>query len=79
MTDQWNATDMKFTDISSEASREYVFADGSTVPVEKATHLHVSASGGHRLRTVTGQGVYIPAGFVAVRWTPRDGQPTFVL
>lgn len=77
MTD-WNATDMTFTDISVEASREYTFPGGEKVIVENPTHLHVSASGGHRIATAQGNGVYIPAGFLAITWTPKDGKPIFV-
>jgi len=77
MTD-WNATDLTFTDISAEAERTYHFAGGHTLTISEPTHLHVSASGGHRIRGVDGHGHYIPAGFLAITWTPKDGSPTFV-
>jgi len=74
----WNATGLDFIDISSEAERTYHFEGGHTLTVSEPTHLHVSASGGHRIRSVEGQGHYIPAGFLAITWTPKEGQPTFV-
>ncbi|WP_242136959.1 hypothetical protein [Sphingomonas sp. TREG-RG-20F-R18-01] len=76
MTD-WNATDMTFIDISMEASRTYIFHDVE-LTIDNPTHLHVSESGGHRIRTADGLGHYIVPGFCAIEWMPKEGQPTFV-
>jgi hypothetical protein len=44
-----NGSDLEFTDIASEAWREYRFADGSTVRIDNPLKLNVSDSGGHRI------------------------------
>jgi hypothetical protein len=73
-----NATDLEFTDISSEQWREYRFLGGETVRIEAPHRLNVSDSGGHRI--LDGQGVshYIPAGWIQLSWQVKDGAPNFV-
>ncbi len=78
MTTDWNTTDKVFTDISVEAERTYHFGYGQEITVDEPTHLHVSETGGHRLLTAAGKGVYIPAGFIGITWTVKAGSPTFV-
>lgn len=78
LNDDWNTTELKFMDISAEAERTYHFPGGNTFTIPSPTHLHVSASGGHRLMNEEGMGHYVPAGFLAITWTPKEGHPTFV-
>ena len=73
-----NATDLEFTDISSELWREYQFLGGDTVRIEAPLKLNVSDSGGHRIFDAEGMSHYIPAGWVHLKWVVRDGAPNFV-
>ncbi len=73
-----NATDLEFTDISSEKYRNYVFAGGEAFRIEEPTHLHVSESGGHRVHNAAGESFYIPKGFLMIVWETKDGEANFV-
>jgi len=73
-----NATDLEFSDISSEQWREYSFLGGNTVRIDAPLRLNVSASGGHRLFDAEGVSHYIPAGWIHLKWVVRDGAPNFV-
>lgn len=73
-----NDSENKFTEIASEEYREYRLSDGDWLRIE-ATHLHVSASGGHRLLDRHGVSWYLKASdWNALRWKAKDGQPHFV-
>lgn len=67
-----------FTDISSEAFRQYHFPDGSRVEINYPTHLSVSKSGGHRLFDRAGNSHYVPSGWIHLMWRARDGHANFV-
>lgn len=73
-----NATDLEFTDISSEQWREYRFLGGETVRIEAPRQLNVSESGGHRIFDSHGVSHYIPAGWIHLSWQVKDGAPNFV-
>jgi hypothetical protein len=73
-----NGTDLPFTDISSEQWREYQFLGGDIVRIEAPLALNVSDSGGHRIFDAAGVSHYIPAGWVHLKWTVKDGAPNFV-
>jgi hypothetical protein len=73
-----NATDLEFTDISSEEYRTYEFGPGKFVIINMPTHLHVSDSGGHRILDASGMSHYVPTGWVHLMWHSKDGQPHFV-
>ena len=73
-----NASDLEFTDISSEQWREYRFLGEETVRIEAPLRLNVSASGGHRIFDAEGVSHYIPAGWIHLMWMSKDGQPNFV-
>lgn len=73
-----NATDLAFTDISSEQWREYAFLGGDTVRIERPLRLNVSESGGHRIFDAKGVSHYIPAGWIHLQWVAKDGAPNFV-
>lgn len=73
-----NATDLEFTDISSELWREYQFLGGDTVRIEAPLKLNVSDSGGHRIFDAQNVSHYVPSGWVHLKWVVRDGAPNFV-
>ena len=73
-----NATDLEFTDISSEEWREYRFLGGETIRINAPQQLNVSESRGHRVFDGHGVSHYIPAGWIHLSWKVRDGEPNFV-
>lgn len=73
-----NATDLEFTDISSELWREYRFLGGETIRIDAPQWLNVSESRGHRIFDAEGISHYIPAGWIHLSWKVRDGAPNFV-
>ena len=73
-----NASDLEFTDISSEQWREYQFLGGQAIRIEAPLKLNVSASGGHRVFDAEGVSHYVPAGWIHLKWTAKDGAPNFV-
>ena len=73
-----NQSDNQFTDISSEAERTYNFGSKGFVRIVNPSMLSVSSSGGHRLLAQDGKSHYIPAGWIQLTWTAREGQPNFV-
>jgi len=73
-----NASDLDFTDISSELWREYRFLNDATVRIEEPLKLNVSASGGHRIFDAAGVSHYIPTGWIHLMWMTKDGSPNFV-
>lgn len=73
-----NATDLEFTDISSEQWREYHFIGGEIVRIEGPLRLNVSESRGHRIFDAAGVSHYIPAGWIHLKWKGKDGAPNFV-
>lgn len=73
-----NESGLEFSDISSEASRQYRFADDTVVWIDAPLKLNVSASGGHRLFDASGASHYIPSGWVHLSWRAKDGAPHFV-
>ena len=72
-----NATDMKFSDISSEEYRTYKFPSGD-IHVKEPIALNVSKSGGHRVLDANGISHYVPSGWIHICWKAKDGQPHFV-
>jgi hypothetical protein len=72
-----NETTLEFTDISSEAYREYEF-ENKTIRIENPLKLNVSASGGHRLFDAAGNSHYIPSGWLRVTWKAKTGYAHFV-
>lgn len=73
-----NATDLKFTDISSENWREYVYEQGKSIFIDKPLKLHVSKSGGHRLFAEDGLSRYVAPGWLEIIWEAKEGHPHFV-
>jgi hypothetical protein len=73
-----NESGLEFTDISSELERIYLYETGAELTIKEPTHLHVSDSGGHRIFTKAGQSFYVRTGWIAIKWTVREGAPNFV-
>lgn len=73
-----NATDLEFTDISSELWREYHFLGGEMVRIDAPLKLHVSESRGHRIFDAAGVSHYVPAGWIHLKWKVKEGAPSFV-
>jgi hypothetical protein len=73
-----NESGLKFTDISSEAERVYNFGSKGFVKIQNPEQLSVSDSGGHRIFSADGKSHYIPAGWIQLTWTVKEGQPNFV-
>ena len=73
-----NESGLDFTDISSEIERTYIYESGAEFQVKEPTHLHVSETGGHRIFTASGSSFYIRPGWIAIKWTVREGAPNFV-
>ena len=73
-----NRSDLEFTDISSEMWREYRFAGGDVIRIERPLRLHVSESRGHRIFDAQGRSHYIPAGWIHLTWDTKEGAPNFV-
>ncbi len=73
-----NESDLEFSDISSEAWREYEFGSGAKVRIDSPTQLNVSESGGHRIFDSEGVSHYVPAGWIHLKWMAKDGSPNFV-
>lgn len=73
-----NNSGLIFSDISSEAYRQYRFADDSIVYIDDPLKLNVSDSGGHRIFDAGGVSHYIPSGWIHLSWRARDGHPNFV-
>ena len=73
-----NATSLKFTDISSESWREYVYDVNKTIFIDKPLKLHVSKSGGHRIYSEDGLSRYIAPGWLQIVWSAKDDAPHFV-
>lgn len=72
-----NATDLKFTQIESEAYRTYVFPDRE-VTIVNPIALNVSKSGGHRVFDAQGVSHYVPSGWIHLHWKARSEKPHFV-
>lgn len=74
-----NASDQKFTDISSEIFRQYTFPGGNVVRFDAPLFLSVSASGGHRIFDASGKSHYVPTGWILLTWEAKPDEPNFVL
>ena len=69
---------LEFRDITTELYRTYKFPGNEFVTIENPIAINVSKSGGHRIVDNQGKSHYIPAGYLAITWKVKDGQPNFV-
>lgn len=72
-----NKSGLDFTDISSEAWREYSFDNGEIIKINHPLQLHVNDDG-HRIFDSEGISHYIPAKWIHLRWKAKEGEPNFV-
>lgn len=73
-----NESGLKFTDISSEEWREYIYDYNKTIFIENPLKLHVSKSGGHRIFSAEGYSRYIAPGWLQIIWRSKDNEPHFI-
>lgn len=73
-----NASNLDFSDVSTEEERTYTFPGGHTVTITEPLKLNVSKSGGHRLFAADGVSHYVPAGWLGLSWKTKPGAPHFV-
>lgn len=69
---------LDWKDISDEKSRTYTFAGDNTVTVYAPSKLSVKSKpngDSHRIADVFGNGHYIPAGWLMISWTVKEGKP----
>lgn len=64
---------LEFSNISSEAYREYTFNGGETIRVENPLYVNVSKSGGHRILISNTETVYIPPTWLSLNWAVKKG------
>lgn len=72
----------KWINIDNETERTYHFgnANGITIRDPRALMISESSAGGHshRLTTMSSdEGIYIPAGWIAISWKVRPGTSVF--
>ena len=68
----------KEIDISTEAIRTYVFADGSEYTIEAPRGVHVTETGSHRVIDAAGWTHRPEPGWIAIKWKPENGAKAFV-
>lgn len=64
-------------DISTELRRTYTWADGAKVVIEQPVQL-ITSENGHRIADGFGNGHYIPAGWIHLRWENKPGAKPIV-
>lgn len=74
-----NSSNLKFTDISSEEWREYIFSETHIVRIDGPLGINVSKTGGHRLVDSSGTSHYVHKGWKHLRWQVKEGEPHFVM
>jgi hypothetical protein len=78
MSEFRNESGLDFVDISCEAVRTYAWSGGQSLTIEGPLNLHVAPSGSHRIFDGAGRSHYIPAGWIHLTWTSKEGAPHFV-
>jgi hypothetical protein len=73
-----NDSGLDFKDISAETFREYEFANGRKLRIDKPLFLNVSASGGHRLFDAYGFSWYVqPVEGWSIKWGVEENKANF--
>ena len=74
-----NASKNVFTNIDTEAWREYIFPGEECIVIENPIKLSVNLkSGGHRIWDAQNISHYIPSGWIQLKWEAQEGKPNFV-
>jgi len=72
-----NMTDREFTDISSEAWREYILTDGTCLEITNPQWLHISDSGHYVVDSIN-RVYFVPhASIFTMQWQVKSGHPHF--
>lgn len=78
-----NPDQYDWKEISAEGWREYTFPGGHTYRIEGPKLLAVKYTAGrgdsHRIVCMDGTCHYVPSGWIGIKWTGRDGNPTYTL
>lgn len=75
----FNATNLKFIDISHEQFRQYLFANGAKVEIKYPLKLGISRDNVHRVFDVTGLSYFIPPNWITLVTKPRPGGPDIIM
>jgi hypothetical protein len=70
--------DTEQLDISSEKCRCYHYNDGQKYRIDYPKRLYLLKGGSHRVVDESGTTHRPTPGWLAISWTPKDGQPAFV-
>lgn len=73
-----NESSRKFTDISSEAERHYLYPEGFTLEIKDPQYLSVSDSGNHYVVDIKGRCYIITPGWRIISWQTKQDRPHFV-
>ena len=72
-----NESGNKFSDISTEKWRTYIFPAGEEVTIDDCQKLFVSKNG-HRVFDSKGISHYIPMGWIHLKWESKKGKTHFI-
>jgi len=75
----FNATDLKFNDISHEQIRQYLFANGAKIGIEYPLKLGISRDNVHRVFDSTGLSYFIPPNWISIVTKPKPGGPDIIM
>ncbi len=75
----FNATNLKFMDISHEAYRQYLYPNGANITINFPLKLSIDRTKVHRVFDSTGLSYFIPPNWIAVVTKPKPGAPNFVM
>lgn len=64
-------------DVTSEARRIYVYANGE-YEIAEPVSVFITDSGSHRVIDAAGWTHRPETGWIAIKWLPKSGQPAFV-
>jgi len=75
----FNATNLKFIDISHEVLRQYLYPNGANITINFPLKLSIDIKGIHRVFDSTGLSYFIPPSWIAVVTKPKPGAPDFIM
>ena len=75
----FNATSLKFVDISHEEFRQYLFLNGAKIEIQLPLKLGIDKNNIHRVFDYTGLSYYIPPNWIAVVTKPKPGGPDIIM
>ena len=75
----FNATNLKFVDISHEEVRQYLFPNGAKIEIHFPLKLGIDRNNTHRVFDSTGLSYFIPPNWIAVVTKPKPGGPDIIM